>query len=504
MANYLFDGLFGEHESNQDTFLKLLDGTDVTYAAFLDKAARFAAVLGDAGLVAGDLLAAQVAKSPDGLALYAACLRSGIVYVPLNTGYTASELDYFLSHSGAKMLICNTVDRANLQPLADQLSIRLEAIDDVSGEFCLSLHNQVVPPQVAVRDKDDIAAILYTSGTTGRSKGAMLTGGNLLSNARALARLWAFGADDVLLHALPIFHTHGLFVATNVTVVSGSAMIFLPRFDTEQMIQSLPDATCMMGVPTFYSRLLDNPLLQRPLVAHMRLFISGSAPLSNDTFARFESRTGHQILERYGMTETNMIASNPYDGDRKPGTVGVPLPGIEVRLSGAPKDGPPKPNHIGGIEVKGANVFAGYWKDPEKTRDEFSDDGFFLTGDLGCLDADGYLQIVGRNKDLIISGGYNIYPKEVETVLDGHPQVAESAVFGIPHKDMGETVVAVIVPRRDTTVDPKAILHDTAKSLARYKVPRKIFLNTQLPRNVMGKVLKAELRKTYTALEGGQ
>src|SRR6056297_3843829 len=351
-------------------------------------------------------------------------------------------------------------------------------------------------PTVA-RDIDDLAAFLYTSGTTGRSKGAMLTQGNLLSNARTLTDYWRFTSDDVLLHALPIYHTHGLFVATNVTLLAGGAMIFLPKFDLDAMIARMSGATVMMGVPTFYTRLLDDPRLTRDLAGQMRLFISGSAPLLAETHERFEARTGHRILERYGMTETNMNTSNPYDGERRAGTVGFALPGVELKITN-PDTGKTLPDgEVGQIEVRGPNVFKGYWQMPEKTAAELREDGFFITGDLGKIDEDGYIHIVGRNKDLIISGGYNIYPKEIERVLDAQPGVLESAVIGVPHADFGETVLALIVPEAGAAPDLAAIETELRRSLARYKHPRALLIAGELPRNAMGKVQKNVLRDRY-------
>ncbi|MBT8455749.1 MAG: AMP-binding protein, partial [Alphaproteobacteria bacterium] len=345
--------------------------------------------------------------------------------------------------------------------------------------------------------EDDLAAFLYTSGTTGRSKGAMLMQNNLLSNARTLVDYWRFTDTDVLLHALPIFHTHGLFVATNVTLIAGGSMIYLPKFDIDRMIALLPRSTTMMGVPTFYTRLLDDPRFTRDLTKHMRLFVSGSAPLLSETHVTFEERTGHRILERYGMTETNMNTSNPYDGERRAGTVGFPLPGVELKITN-PDTGATLPQgEVGQIEVRGPNVFKGYWQMPEKTAAELRPDGFFITGDLGTIDEDGYVHIVGRNKDLIISGGYNIYPKEIELVLDAQPGVLESAVIGVPHADFGETVLGLIVPAPGARPDLEAIGQSVAASLARFKHPRKLVLLDELPRNTMGKVQKNVLRETY-------
>ncbi|NNK79543.1 MAG: AMP-binding protein, partial [Litoreibacter sp.] len=350
------------------------------------------------------------------------------------------------------------------------------------------------------RNSDDLAAFLYTSGTTGRSKGAMLTQDNLLSNAQTLKEYWQFGDEDVLLHALPIFHTHGLFVASNTVILAGASMIFLPRFDLDQMIANMPKATTMMGVPTFYTRLLSDDRFTKKLTAHMRLFVSGSAPLLAETHVQFEERTGHRILERYGMTETNMSTSNPYDGQRRAGTVGFPLPGVELKITD-PETGVSKPaGEIGQIEVRGPNVFKGYWQMPEKTREELREDGFFITGDLGRIDADGYVHIVGRNKDLIISGGYNIYPKEIELVLDDQPGVLESAVIGVPHPDFGETVVGVLVAEAGAEPDLDAILESAGESLARFKLPRKLVVLPELPRNAMAKVQKNVLRDQFVDL----
>ncbi|MBC7739297.1 MAG: AMP-binding protein, partial [Candidatus Saccharibacteria bacterium] len=357
-----------------------------------------------------------------------------------------------------------------------------------AGTFAQAMQGQPDAFAVAACGTDDIAAILYTSGTTGRSKGAMLTHGNLLSNAEVLADLWRFTPDDVLLHALPVFHTHGLFVACNVALISGARMIFLPGFDVDTVLRLLPRATAMMGVPTFYTRLLATGPFDRDLAAHMRLFVSGSAPLLAETHVQFEARTGHRILERYGMTETNMNTSNPYDGERRAGTVGFPLPGVDLRIMAENGGG-----EVGGIEVRGPNVFAGYWQMPEKTAEELRPDGWFITGDLGQIDADGYVSIVGRAKDLIITGGYNVYPKEVELLLDAVPGVTESAVIGLPHPDFGEAVFAVLVG----TVEPAAALASVSGDLARYKQPKAAVVVADLPRNTMGKVQKNVLRDRY-------
>jgi malonyl-CoA/methylmalonyl-CoA synthetase len=353
---------------------------------------------------------------------------------------------------------------------------------------------------IATRGPDDLAALLYTSGTTGRSKGAMLSHANLVSNAQVLTEHWAFTDQDTLLHALPIFHTHGLFVALNIAALAGSKVLFHPKFDLDTIIADLPQATAMMGVPTFYTRLLDDPRLDRALVAHMRLFISGSAPLLAETHATFAQRVGHRILERYGMTETNMNTSNPYDGDRRAGTVGFPLPGVTLKITDPETGAALSQGQIGMIEVRGPNVFQGYWQMPDKTAVELRADGFFITGDLGMIDSDGYVHIVGRNKDLIISGGYNIYPKEIELLIDAWPGVIESAVIGVPHHDKGEAAIAVIVAATGTVQDIDALARSLDGALAKYKQPLKYVTVDDLPRNTMGKVQKNALRDEFKSI----
>ncbi|MEE4188898.1 MAG: malonyl-CoA synthase [Roseobacter sp.] len=498
MTNPLFDTLFGRHQGVETPFLKLPDGAVITHDAFLRMAARTANAITRAGLEPGARLAAQVRKSPEALALYTACVQAGVVFLPLNTAYTPEELQYFVHDSGAEMLVCDEASRDALAPVATACGARLETLNgDGTGTLAEAAANAADMFVTVPRAADDLAAFLYTSGTTGRSKGAMLTQQNLLSNAQVLADYWAFTAGDVLLHALPIFHTHGLFVATNVTLVAGGSMILLPRFDLDQMLAHLPDATTMMGVPTFYTRLLADARFTREATAHMRLFVSGSAPLLADTHVAFEARTGHRILERYGMTETNMNTSNPYKGERRAGTVGFPLPGVELKITDAQTGDEVVRGDVGQIEVRGPNVFNGYWQMPEKTAAELREDGFFITGDLGMIDEDGYVHIVGRNKDLIISGGYNIYPKEIELVLDAQPGVLESAVIGVPHADFGETVLGLIVPEPGAAPDLDSISDAAASALARFKHPRALILVDDLPRNTMGKVQKNVLRESY-------
>ena len=498
MSNTLYDALFRPHEASEAIFLSLKDGRDITYAEFLRLAARFAHALSASGVAPGDRVALQARKSPEALAIYAACVATGAVFLPLNTAYTPAEVDYFVTDAGARLLICDGAARAALEPVAEKAAAALLTLDaDGTGTLADLARGQPGTFAPAARGPDDLAAFLYTSGTTGRSKGAMLTQDNLLSNAEALVDAWRFTGEDVLLHALPIFHTHGLFVATNVILLAGGSMIFLPGLDMDDLVAAMPRATSMMGVPTFYTRLLADPRLDRALTAHMRLFVSGSAPLLAETHRDFEARTGKRILERYGMTETNMNTSNPYDGERRAGTVGLPLPGVELRIVDAETGAPVARGEVGIIEVKGRNVFKGYWNMPEKTAQEFRPDGFFITGDLATMDADGYVTIVGRAKDLIISGGYNIYPKEIELLLDEQPGVAESAVVGVPHPDLGEGVVGVVVPKAGARPEEAELIAGIAGRLARFKQPRRIFVVGELPRNTMGKVQKNALRERY-------
>lgn len=503
MSNPLHDRLFGCHADSNAPFLIHPDGGVTTYAAFVAGAARIAAVLVARGLKPGDRLAAQVEKSPQALALYAACVRAGVVFLPLNTAYTTDELTYFVQNSGARMLVCDPARADALAPLAQGQDAALDTLGAEGQGSLMNAAAKAGAAPVATRSADDLAAFLYTSGTTGRSKGAMLTQDNLLSNAETLVEHWRFTGSDRLIHALPIFHTHGLFVATNVTLMAGGAMIFMPKFDIDAILASMPDATSMMGVPTFYTRLLADERFTRDVAGSMRLFVSGSAPLLAETHQQFEARTGHRILERYGMTETNMNTSNPYEGERRAGAVGFALPGVELKITD-PATGAALPDgKVGQIEVRGPNVFKGYWQMPEKTREELREDGFFITGDLGRVDEDGYVHIVGRNKDLIISGGYNIYPKEIELLLDDAPGVLESAVIGVPHPDFGETVLGVLVAKAGQIADTGAIAASIAGSLAKFKQPRRLVVINELPRNTMGKVQKNILRERYADLFTG-
>ena len=501
MPNLLYDTLFAPHEGSARTFLVLADGREISHADFLEMASRFANAIRSAGVSVGDRVAVQVKKSAEALAVYAACVKAGAIFLPLNTAYTPSEVEYFVSDAEARLLLCDPAGSEALAPVAEKAGAALMTLDgDGSGSFADAALAQSASFEAVGRGPDDLAAFLYTSGTTGRSKGAMLSHDNLLSNAQSLVDYWQFTSDDVLLHALPIFHTHGLFVASNVSLLAGGAMIFLPGIDMDKMFEFMPRATTMMGVPTFYTRLLADRRLTRDAVAHMRLFISGSAPLLAETHVEFEQRTGHRILERYGMTETNMNTSNPYDGERRAGTVGFPLPGISVRVADGETGKLLASGEIGVLEVKGRNVFKGYWRMPEKTAEEFRADGYFITGDVATIDDTGYVTIVGRAKDLIISGGYNIYPKEIELALDELAGVNESAVIGVPHPDFGEAVIAVVVPKAGETLEESVLLAAIAPGLARFKQPRRIFIIPELPRNTMGKVQKNLLRETYANL----
>lgn len=500
MGNHLHDALFQPHQDSQRTFLILPDGARMTYDAFLRLTAQYAGALGDIGLRPGDRIALQLEKSPQMLAAIAAAIATGVVFLPLNSAYTPAEISYFVTDAGARVLLVDEARREPLEQVTEQAGVRLLTLSaDGGGDFADIARTMPEAHQPVARGSGDLAAFLYTSGTTGRSKGAMLSHDNLLSNAEVLVKAWRFTADDVLLHALPIFHTHGLFVATNVALLAGCPMIFLPKFDVDQVIGLLPQATTMMGVPTFYTRLLADPRLDRALTAGVRLFVSGSAPLLAETHRQWQDRTGHTILERYGMTETNMNTSNPYVGERRAGTVGLPLPGIEVRVCDLTGAELPR-GEVGVIEARGPNVFQGYWQMPEKTREELRENGFFITGDLGVMGADGYVTIVGRAKDLVISGGFNIYPKEVEDLLDAQPGVLESAVIGVPHPDFGEAVVAVVVAAPGASPDLASLRAALARDLAKFKQPKHIEVVGDLPRNTMGKVQKNVLRDRLKGL----
>ncbi len=478
-----------EHEPGR-VFLRVPQGRAWTYEEIDDLAARMATVIRAGGAAPGERVMVQVRKSPEAVALYLACLRTGTVYTPINPAYTDTEVEYFIDDAQPAVLV-QAPDRG-----VARNGIGVLTLDPTGGGSLLAAaHTAPADTDPTPGSGSDVVAMLYTSGTTGRSKGAMLTSDNLLSNARALHHIWAWQDDDVLLHLLPIFHTHGLFVALHCAMLGASEVIFCERFDPETAIQWLPQATVMMGVPTYYHRLLADPGFDRSHAAGMRLFTSGSAPLSATAHRAFTARSGHEILERYGMTETGMITSNPYYGARVPGTVGYPLPAVEVRVVG--EDGAVlPPDRTGMVEVRGPNVFAGYWQMPDKTADAFTADGFFRTGDIGSMAGDGRLTLAGRSSDMIISGGLNVYPKEVELVLDETAGVRESAVVGVPHPDLGEAVVAFVVGEAGEA----ALAAVCAQRLAGFKRPKAVVFVDELPRNAMGKVQKNLLRESHAGL----
>ena len=471
----------------------LPDGVVLTYGELFQQINCVARLLDDRGIGVGDRVAVQCEKTPLALVVYLGCVQLGSIYVPLNPSYTESELSYFLENAQPSLLIRESVFEGDARDGLQQLTLR----EDGSGTLADELAKITNPLQESVSmQSDDIAAILYTSGTTGVSKGAMLTHGNLLSNAETLNGYWGFTSGDVLLHALPIYHVHGLFVAVHCVLLSGCSMIFQPKFNVDDLIDELPNATVLMGVPTFYTRLLANEEFTKPLISNMRLFISGSAPLTEQTFHAFFERTGKHILERYGMSETLMNTSNPLDGERKAGTVGFPLPGVDVRI--ADESGRELPSgQIGCIELKGPNVFKGYWRMPEKTAEEFRDDGFFKTGDMGVQDEEGRILIVGREKDLVISGGLNVYPAEVESAIENLAEVEDVAVIGAPHHDFGEAVVAVVVVASGSVVSTDIVRTKLREVLASYKLPKQVECVDELPRNAMGKIQKNLLRDRF-------
>ena len=497
MTNILYDALIAPHKDNEAVFLETDDGASLSFAAFAKRAAQIAHVLKDAGVAPGDRVVVQAPKLTDTLALYIATVQTGALYLPLNTAYTQAELTYFVEDAQPKIVVCDADSEDDTTRIAQAIGAKVLTLSGDHGSLSLAANDKPDSFETASRGPDDLAALLYTSGTTGRSKGAMMSHRNLLSNAETLIDLWQITSADRLLHALPIFHTHGLFVALNTALLAGTRVRLMSGFNVDTIVDELPGSTLMMGVPTFYTRLLDDARFDKDLTRNMRLFISGSAPLLAETHQAFEARTGHRILERYGMTETNMITSNPYDGARVAGTVGYPLPGCEVKITN-PETGETLPKgEIGMIEVRGENVFQGYWNMPEKTAEEVRENGFFLTGDLATEDEDGRITIVGRAKDLIISGGYNIYPKEIEDVLNDMAEVEESAVYGVPHADFGESVIAAIVPTNGAQIDVDALRGTVEAQLARFKHPRDYIVMDALPRNTMGKVQKNILRDSY-------
>jgi malonyl-CoA/methylmalonyl-CoA synthetase len=491
----LFDGLDDENRLAIETH----DGGRISYGDLIARAGQMANVLLSRGVKPGDRVAAQTEKSVSGLVLYLATVRAGAVYLPLNTAYTLNELEYFITDAEPSLVVCDPARAEGISAIAAKVDAKVETLGP-DGNGSLTEAADKAKPEFATvaRGNDDLAAILYTSGTTGRSKGAMLSHDNLASNSLTLVDYWGFTNKDVLIHALPIYHTHGLFVASNVTLFARASMIFLQKFDPEAIIKLMARATVLMGVPTFYTRLLQSPALTKESTKHMRLFVSGSAPLLADTHREWAARTGHAVLERYGMTETNMNTSNPYDGERVAGAVGHALPGVSVRVTDPETGKELARDTVGMIEVKGPNVFKGYWRMPEKTKSEFRDDGFFITGDLGKIDDKGYVHILGRGKDLVISGGFNVYPKEIESEIDAMPGVIESAVIGVPHADFGEGVTAVVVCNKGAGVSEASVLKVLDGRLAKFKMPKRVFVVDELPRNAMGKVQKNILRDTYS------
>ena len=501
MENQNIYSLFERHfpRDRRRLFLDNAQGQRFTYADLERESARYARLLSERGVRKGERVAVQVDKSPEALFLYLGCLRAGCIYLPLNTAYTEAELRYFLGNAEPAVVVCRPPVEASMRTLAAEARVaHLFTLGTKrDGSLIDAAATLTTAFDTVACTRADVAVILYTSGTTGQPKGAMITHGNLAANGLALTEAWGFTASDVLLHALPIFHIHGLFVACHCVLLSGAAMIFLTKLDVPRILELLPRATVFMGVPTYYTRLLADPHFSRDTCRSMRLFTSGSAPLLEQTFNEFRERTGHTILERYGMTETGMNTSNPLDGPRRAATVGLPLPGVSVRVVND-AGGVMPTGEVGQLQIKGDNVFKGYWRMPEKTADEFTADGYFKTGDVARIEADGYVAIVGRSKDMVISGGYNVYPKEIEQLIDDLPGVKESAIIGLAHPDFGEGVTAVVVrePGRSDP-DEASVIAALKQALANYKLPKRVFFVDALPRNTMGKVQKNILREQF-------
>ena len=494
-SNFLNDNLFSVYANSNKIFIET-ESQKYSFKEFDDLVNKIANLLIASNLSQGDRVLVKLEKSIFSFALYIASIRAGGIFVPVNNDYTASEIDYFIENSIPYIFISND---ESIKKVQNRNLKTFSLNSDMSGTFLENIKTQNTSFVPIERKKNDIASILYTSGTTGRSKGAMLSHNNLFSNTRELLKIWKFNENDALLHALPIYHIHGLFVACNLCLISGAKIHFIQKFQTEKVIEYLPKSTVMMGVPTFYTRLLESKKLNSQITENIRVFISGSAPLLSETHKEFEKVTGHKILERYGMTETNMNTSNPYDGERRAGTVGIPLPGINIRITDPETNVKLGSEKIGMIEIKGENIFEGYWTMEEQTKDSFTVDGYFITGDLGKFSSDGYLSIIGRNKDLIISGGLNIYPKEIEVVIDGINYVKESAIIGIPHKDFGEAVLAIVVANNEK-ISETNIMKVIQTKLAKFKQPKKIIFVSELPRNAMGKVQKQTLRNNYNKI----
>jgi malonyl-CoA/methylmalonyl-CoA synthetase len=480
-----------------DPFIEDDDGRSFTYGDLFALSGRFARALAAAGVRPGDRVAGQLEKSPEAYVLWLAVARMGAAWLPLNTAYQPAEIEYFLRDAEPRVLVCDPAHAEARRALARGCGVAAVLTLGADGRGTLAERAATERPEFATlpRAGDDLAAILYTSGTTGRSKGAMLTHRNLLQNGDAIARAWGFTREDVLLHALPLFHTHGLFISANCAILTGSRMLFQRKLDVDRLVDAMPRATVVMGVPTFYTRLLDSPRFDRAACRTVRLFVSGSAPLLAETSRLFAERSGQVTLERYGMTEAVVITTNPLHGERRPGSVGLPVEGVDLRIAD-PEDRPLARGQTGMIQIRGPAVMKGYWRNPEKTAGEFAPGGWFRTGDLGVQSEDGYVSIVGRAKDLVISGGYNVYPKEVELAIDALPGVVESAVIGVPHRDLGEAVTAVVV-RRDPALAEADVVRALRAQLASYKVPKQVHFVAELPRNAMGKVVKSKLRETY-------
>lgn len=479
--------------------LETENGERYTYRDLERATARYAAFFTGLGLKKGDRVAVQVEKSPEALFLYLGCLRAGLCYLPLNPTYQKGEVGYFLKDAEPRTMVCRPLALEWVEELTEEAGVPHVFTLDENGKGTLTeaAAGSATEFPTVVLEPDDLASIIYTSGTTGRSKGAMVTHKNIVSNGEVLRQYWGFTASDVLYHALPLFHVHGLFVACHCVLLSGARMVFHRKFEATAALAAFPRCTVMMGVPTYYVRLLETPGLTHEACRNMRLFISGSAPLLKDTFDAWRGKTGQVILERYGMSEAGMITSNPLMGERRGGSVGFPLPGVSVRVADE-ADLPLAAGETGGIQIRGDNLFAGYWRLPEKTKEEFTADGWFRTGDVGSFDADGYLTIVGRAKDLVISGGFNVYPKEIELVIDAMPGVVESAVIGVPHPDFGEAVTAVVVKDAKAQLTEDAVIAHVKAQLASFKAPKRVYFVKDLPRNTMGKVQKNILRETYS------
>ena len=496
MGNLYLTYREGFPQDLKSPFLEYSNGSSIAYEELEEQSSQYANGFSDLGLQPGDRVSVQVDKSPEVIFIYLACLRSNLIFHPLNTAYKESELSFFLDDAKPSIFICQKEINDNISSLGLKKEPQyVFTLLPLEGESIQSIKRKG-DHEIVDCSEDYTAALLYSSGTTGKPKGIMLTHGNIGSNALALKEAWNFTQEDCLLHALPIYHVHGLFVALGCVFLSGSRVLWMSAFDADEVQKILPKCSVMMGVPTYYTRLLLSPRLNQDTTANIRVFISGSAPLLDDTFNEFHSKTGHYILERYGMTETNIICSNPIEGKRKPGTVGLPLERQNLRIVDDSLNNLDK-DEIGNIQVKGPNVFNGYWNLPEKTKEDFSSDNYFNTGDKGFIDQDGYLTIVGRSKDMIISGGLNVYPKEIESLIDNLEGVGESAVIGLKDDDLGEKVVAVVVRKDKSDITEEELITTLKKGIAGFKVPKQVIFVEELPRNAMGKVQKNVLRDNY-------